>query len=130
MRTGAAAQAPSGGVSRPPRREGPMSQATQLEPQKGLAAAWLRIRRATRKYLNIFRASLVERMAYRGDFLLGTVLRFFPVVTTILLWEAVYRGSGQEEFAGFSRREMIAYLLLIHISRMFSSMPGLAGGIS
>src|SRR5437764_8594521 len=82
------------------------------------------------KYLNIFRASLVERMAYRGDFLLGTVLRFLPVVTTILLWEAVYQGSGQDEFAGFSRREMIAYLLLIHISRMFSSMPGLAGGIS
>ena len=25
---------------------------------------------------------------------------------------------------------MIAYLLLVHISRMFSSMPGLAGGIA
>ena len=25
---------------------------------------------------------------------------------------------------------MISYLLLVHISRMFSSMPGLAGGIS
>jgi len=83
-----------------------------------------------RKYANIFRASLVERMAYRSDFLLGTVLRFLPVLTTILLWEAVYKGSGEDSMAGFSRREMIAYLLLIHISRMFSSMPGLAGGIS
>jgi len=83
-----------------------------------------------RKYLNIFRASLVERMAYRGDFLLGTVLRFLPVATTVLLWEAIYAGSGEDEIAGFSRRQMIAYLLLIHISRMFSSMPGLAGGIS
>jgi ABC-2 type transport system permease protein len=83
-----------------------------------------------RKYLNIFRASLVERMAYRGDFLLGTVLRFLPVLTTILLWEAVFAGSGKEQIAGFTRNEMIAYLLLIHISRMFSSMPGLAGGIS
>lgn len=82
------------------------------------------------KYFNIFRASLVERMAYRGDFLLGTVLRFLPVMTTILLWEAVYAGAGREELAGFSRRQMIAYLLLIHISRMFSSMPGLASGIS
>jgi ABC-2 type transport system permease protein len=107
-----------------------MSQATQLPDQTGPAMASLRVRRAVRKYLNIFRASLVERMAYRGDFLLGTVLRFLPVVTTILLWEAVFKGSGKEEFAGFSRREMIAYLLLIHISRMFSSMPGLAGGIS
>jgi len=85
------------------------------------------------KYSNIFRASLVERMAYRGDFLLGTVLRFLPVLTTILLWEAVFRGSGKERFGdavSFDRNEMIAYLLLIHVSRMFSSMPGLAAGIT
>jgi ABC-2 type transport system permease protein len=87
-------------------------------------------RLVARKYLNIFRASLVERMAYRGDFLLGTVLRFLPVLTTILLWEAIYAGSGQKSLADFTRRQMIAYLLLIHISRMFSSMPGLAGGIA
>jgi ABC-2 type transport system permease protein len=85
---------------------------------------------AVRKYLNIFRVSLIERMAYRGDFLLGTVLRFFPVVTTILLWQAVFEGTSRKEVAGFNEREMISYLLLIHISRMFSSMPGLAGGIA
>jgi ABC-2 type transport system permease protein len=83
-----------------------------------------------RKYFKIFRASLVERMAYRGDFLLGTLLRFLPMVTTILLWQAIYKGSGQSQLAGFAYREMIAYLLLTNISRMFSSMPGLAGGIA
>lgn len=83
-----------------------------------------------RKYVNLFRVSLVERMTYRGDFFLATILRFLPVLTTILLWEAVYAGAGQDQIASFSRREMIAYLLLIHISRMFSSMPGLAAGIS
>lgn len=91
------------------------------------------------KYANIFRASLVERMAYRGDFLLGTVLRFLPVLTTVLLWHAVYEGAalknppkpGEElRLGGFTHDEMIAYLLLIHISRMFSSMPGLATGIA
>src|SRR3954467_5291962 len=82
------------------------------------------------KYFNIFRASLVERMAYRGDFLIGTVLRFLPVLTTVLLWEAIYAGSGQDEINGFPRRQTIAYLLLIHVSRMFSSMPGLAAGIT
>jgi ABC-2 type transport system permease protein len=86
-----------------------------------------------RKYYNIYRVSLIERLAYRGDFLLGTVLRFFPVMTTILLWQAVFAGAraqGETSLAGFTEREMIAYLLLIHISRMFSSMPGLAAGIS
>ena len=83
-----------------------------------------------RKYVKIFRASLVERMTYRADFLLGTVLRFLPMLTTILLWQAIYAGSGESSLAGFSYREMIAYLLLTNISRMFSSMPGLAGGIA
>ena len=34
-------------------------------------------------------------MTYRGDFLLGTILRFLPMVTTILLWQAIYAGSRQ-----------------------------------
>jgi ABC-2 type transport system permease protein len=92
------------------------------------------------KYFNIFRVSLIERLAYRGDFLLGTVLRFLPVMTTILLWEAIFAGSDQAvippidpnrpDQVHFTRHQMIAYLLLIHISRMFSSMPGLASGIA
>ncbi|HEV3262752.1 MAG TPA: ABC-2 family transporter protein [Gemmataceae bacterium] len=83
-----------------------------------------------RKYWKILRASLIERMAYRGDFLLGTVLRFLPMVTTILLWQAIYGGNEDRQLSGFTFRQMIAYLLLVHISRMFSSMPGLAGGIA
>lgn len=89
------------------------------------------------KYFNIFRASLIERMAYRGDFLFGTILRFFPMITTILLWQAVYGGvasgedgAGEKRISGYTVREMVAYLLLVHISRMFSSMPGLSGSIA
>lgn len=83
-----------------------------------------------RKYFNIFRVSLIERMTYRGDFFLGSILRFLPLITTVLLWQAVYQGSGKKQLAGYDYDEMIAYLLLVHISRMFSSMPGLAVGIA
>src|SRR5438445_13854553 len=87
--------------------------------------------RAARKYWNILRASLVERMAYRADFFLSTLLRFLPMLTTILLWQAVFAGAGGDvSLGGYGRDEMIAYLLLVHISRMFSSMPGLANGIA
>ena len=86
--------------------------------------------RVVRKYAKIFRVSLIERMVYRLDFIVGTTLRFLPMITTILLWQAIYAGSGEEELSGYRRNEMIAYLLLVHISRMFSSMPGLAGGIA
>ena len=88
------------------------------------------MRISLRKYVNIYKASLVERMAYRGDFLLGTILRFLPMITTILLWQAIYAGGGSTVQAGFRFNETIAYLLLTNISRMFSSMPGLAGGIA
>lgn len=91
---------------------------------------------ALRKYSKIFRASLVERLTYRADFLIGTFLRFLPMLTTILLWQAIYAGASEDrpkestELSGFGFDEMIAYLLLTNISRMFSSMPGLAGGIA
>jgi ABC-2 type transport system permease protein len=84
---------------------------------------------ALRKYSKILRAALVERMTYRLDFLLSTILRFLPMLTTILLWDAIY-GDSDREIAGYSRNQMISYLLLVHISRMFSSMPGLANGIA
>jgi ABC-2 type transport system permease protein len=91
-----------------------------------------RPRRRIAKYLAIFRVSLAERMTYRGDFLLATIFRFLPMVTTILLWQAIYRGAGRmdSDLEGFRYNDMIAYLLLTHISRMFSSMPGLAAGIA
>lgn len=89
-----------------------------------------RLGQALRKYGKICRVSLIERLTYRADFFLSTLLRFLPMVTTILLWQAIYTGSGQSDLDGYTFREMVAYLLLVHISRMFSSMPGLAGGIA
>lgn len=82
------------------------------------------------KYWNIGKLALKERLTYRGDFLLSTFLRFLPMVTSILLWRAVYESSEQEKLSGFSFKQVIAYLLLVHISRMFSSMPGLASNLS
>jgi len=110
----------------------PAASSTKLPPPAapGHAAPVPGLAARVRKYARIFRVSLSERMTYRADFLLGTILRFLPLVTTILLWKAIYEGSGQESLAGFRYREMIAYLLLTHISRMFSSMPGLASGIA
>lgn len=85
---------------------------------------------ALRKYAKILRISLVERLVYRADFFVSTIFRFLPLVTTVLLWEAVYDSSQQNQLGGYTRNQMVAYLLLVQISRMFSSMPGLAGGIA
>jgi ABC-2 type transport system permease protein len=83
-----------------------------------------------RKYLNILRLSLGERLVYRADFFVATLFRFLPLLTTFLLWDAVYDSSQSNDIGGFTREKMIAYLLLVQVSRAFSSMPGLASGIA
>jgi ABC-2 type transport system permease protein len=81
----------------------------------------------------ILRITLEERLVYRGDFALGTLMRFLPIVTQIFLWWAVFdsvRSQGDTEIAGYSFHNMVAYYLLTMVSRAFSSMPGLASGIA
>ena len=89
----------------------------------------------TATWWTILRISLEERLVYRGDFALGTLMRFLPMITQIFLWGAVFSGlhavtQGQQEIAGYSYQDFIAYYLLTTISRAFSSMPRLASGIA
>lgn len=83
-----------------------------------------------RVHLTILRTAIEERLVYRADFALGTLLRFLPIVTTIFLWQAIYAGSGSDEIASYRFGDMVAYYLLAMIGRAFSSMPALASGIA
>jgi ABC-2 type transport system permease protein len=73
---------------------------------------------------------LEERLAYRGDFILGTAMRFLPIVTQVFLWTAVFAATSRSDIAGYSKTDIVAYYLLTMVTRAFSSMPGLAGGVS
>jgi ABC-2 type transport system permease protein len=88
-----------------------------------------------------FKISVNERLIYRADFMLGTLMRFLPTLTQIFLWWAIYdvissaesadSAAGPDgEIAGFGYRDMVAYYLLVIIARAFSSMPGLTRGIA
>lgn len=84
-----------------------------------------------RTWWTILRICVDERLVYRGDFALGTLMRFLPIVTQTFLWTAVFVGAGGPgDIAGFSRDEFIAYYLLTYVARAFSSMPGLASNIA
>lgn len=73
---------------------------------------------------------LEERLAYRTDFALGTLMRFLPIVTQVFLWTAVFSATARGDIAGYSRNDIVAYYLLTMVTRAFSSMPGLASGIA
>ncbi|MGB1927704.1 MAG: ABC transporter permease [Mariniblastus sp.] len=88
-----------------------------------------------------FKISINERLIYRADFMLGTLMRFLPTLTQIFLWWAIYdvisnhdsvdSAAGPDgNIAGYQYGDMVAYYLLVIISRAFSSMPGLTGGIA
>ncbi|MCU0719591.1 MAG: ABC-2 family transporter protein [Pirellula sp.] len=81
------------------------------------------------------KTALAERMAYRGDFALGTLMRFLPLITQIFLWWAIFQsidasGSGEGNISGYSFRDMVAYYLLTTVGRAFSSMPGLSSYVA
>ncbi len=78
----------------------------------------------------ILRIALEERLVYRGDFALGTLMRFLPIITQIFLWNAVFLSTEKSTIAGFTFEAVVAYYLLSMVSRAFSSMPGLASGIA
>ncbi len=90
----------------------------------------LRLPPSVRHWWTMLRISLEERLVYRGDFMLGTLMRFLPFVTQIFLWTAVIRAMPGSAIAGYTLDEIIAYLLLTNVSRAFSSMPALASTIS
>ena len=78
----------------------------------------------------VLRICIEERLVYRGDFMLGTLMRFLPLVTQVFLWSAVFAATGGKEIAGYTYRDFVAYYLLTNVARAFSSMPGLAGGVA
>jgi len=78
----------------------------------------------------ILRISLEERFVYRGDFALGTLMRFLPIITQIFLWYAIFNASGKSYIQGYTQDAVVAYFMLTMISRAFSSMPGLCSGIA
>jgi ABC-2 type transport system permease protein len=78
----------------------------------------------------VLQISLAERLAYRGDFALGTLMRFLPIVTQIFLWYAIFSSRETSQIVGYRYEDFVAYYLLTMVSRAFSSMPGLASGIS
>ena len=78
----------------------------------------------------ILRTCIEERLVYRGDFAFATLVRFLPIVTQIFLWGAIYGNRPNDPINNYTYANMVAYYLLVMVSRAFSSMPGLAGGIA
>jgi ABC-2 type transport system permease protein len=86
-----------------------------------------------RIHWTILKTCIEERLVYRADFLFGTFVRFLPIVTQIFLWRAIYSTANLkpgDTLNKYTYQSMVAYYLLVMVSRAFSSMPGLSEGIA
>lgn len=83
-----------------------------------------------RKYFVVFRVALSERLVYRADFFIATFLRFIPIITTVLLWQAIYDGAKVEQVGELTYQQMVSYYLFLMIARAFGSMPRLSSDIA
>jgi ABC-2 type transport system permease protein len=48
------------------------------------------------KYWVILSTRTQEDMAYRANYMIGSLFRFLPLVTTIYLWYAVFNSPGYD----------------------------------
>ena len=108
----------------------PMEAAVDMRPPHRSCRDRFAVGHGLRTWWTMLAICLEERLVYRGDFALGTLMRFLPIVTQLFLWTAVFNATNRTDIAGYSRNDMVAYYLLTMVTRAFSSMPGLAGGIS
>jgi ABC-2 type transport system permease protein len=72
--------------------------------------------RNVKKYWHVVNIGIQNNLAYRVNFLFRIVFGFIPLLATIYLWRAIYRGkSSGEEVAAYSLAQMTSYYLLVTI---------------
>jgi ABC-2 type transport system permease protein len=80
------------------------------------------------KYLAIFRAQLANRLAYRGDLLVGSLSILIFMWVFLQLWRVTYQANGSSTIAGLSLEQTLWYLLLTE--SIYMSKPRLSREIS
>lgn len=83
-----------------------------------------------KKYWQIFKASLMQELAYRWKFIVGRLQNIIQVFLVFFLWDAVFQDPSREIF-GYDRAKILTYVfgLLILKSVVTSSKAADISGI-
>lgn len=88
---------------------------------------------AARVYAAVARASLADRLAWRGDVFLSVAMGAARVALALVLWSAVYRGRerlGGDELGGLSLGMMATYYLVAVFVAQFDQSGALSGELA
>jgi ABC-2 type transport system permease protein len=75
-----------------------------------------------KKYGYVINIGLQNALVYRVNFLFRSVFGLIPLMATISLWGAIYRGKGQDDVAGYTLASMISYYLLVTLVDMLTAV--------
>lgn len=77
----------------------------------------------SRLHRQVLAIGIADTLAYRGSFILQFLFMLFPLLTSLLLWSAVFRGSGPDLLpGGFDMKRMLSYYLVTAFVGLVSFM--------
>ena len=77
----------------------------------------LSYRHRVKKYWHVINIGIQNNLAYRVNFLFRVLFGFIPLLATIYLWRAVYRGNPAGSSIGaFTLAQMTSYYLIVTIA--------------
>ena len=74
-----------------------------------------------KKYLHVLNIGIQNQLVYRVNFLFRACFSLLPLIATISLWRAVYRGQ-EGDVAGYTLAQMISYYLVVTLVDMFTAV--------
>jgi hypothetical protein len=63
------------------------------------------------KFWHVVRLVFLERMSYRANLFLEVLGGILGSVIVVVLWKAIFQGSGTDQVGGYSLPEMVTYLI-------------------
>src|SRR5580704_10605118 len=68
-----------------------------------------------KKYWHVINIGIQNNLTYRVNFLSRILFSFIPLLATIYLWRAVYRGNSGANDIGYTLAQMTSYYLIVTI---------------
>lgn len=74
-----------------------------------------------KKYLVILFNQIKVQMSYKFSFLTGLIAQIISILISIFMWNAIFLSSDASMIGGYTRSQMIFYILLTHLSSLLYS---------
>jgi ABC-2 type transport system permease protein len=75
-----------------------------------------------RKYLKMMNIGIQMNFIYRYNFIIQTVSQFAPLITTVILWNAIFLSTSHATVGGYSQTNMICYFLLENLVALVTGL--------